>query len=99
MIPAQASVQLAHALLTVIAKHKLPTYRLFYQDYRAFFSTVKVPPVREICNREGQPVMVDVDCKQAIEFLKNKFNFYSSDELTEVLQEEAEHHGIRPYPE
>jgi hypothetical protein len=43
--------------------------------------------------------MVDVDCKQAVEFLKNKFNFYSSDELTEVLQEEAEHHGIRPYPE
>lgn len=99
MIPAQASVQLAHSLITIISRHKFPTYRLFYQDYRTFFSIVKVPPVREIYNRAGQPVMVDVDCKQAIEYLKYKFNFYDSKELATILQEEAEHHGIRPHTE
>lgn len=99
MIPAQASVQLAHSLLNIMSRHKLPTYRLFYQDYRSFFSIVKVPPVREICNPQGQVVMVDIDCKQGIEYLKHKFNFYDSNELTTILQEEAEAHGIRPHTE
>lgn len=99
MIPAQASVQLAHALVTTIANHKLPTYRLFYQDYRTFFSVVKVPPVREICNKQGDPVMVDVDCKRAVEYLKNKFNFYDSTELTQILQEEARNHAVGPHTE
>jgi hypothetical protein len=97
LIPAQASVQLAHSLLSIISRHKLPTYRLFYQDYRTFFSIVKVPPVRQINNLDGIPMMVDVDCKQAVEYLKHKFNFYDSSELTSILQEEAEHHGIRSH--
>lgn len=99
MIPAQANVQLAHALLTMISKHKLPTYRMFYADYRRFFSTVQVPAVATFYNKENVPMLVDIDCKKAIEYLKNKFNFYDSTELTEILLDEAEHHGIRPHPE
>lgn len=94
MIPAQASVQIAHSLLTIINKHNKPTYRMFYADYRAFFSTAKVPPVREVFNNQEQVIMVDIDCKQAIEYLKHKFNFYDSNELESILQEEAEHHAV-----
>ena len=94
MIPEHASIQIAHALLTRISRHDKPTYRLFYQDYRSFFSVTKVPAVNQIYNSAGQVVIVDVDCTKAIEYLKNKFNFYDSNELTDVLQEEAKHHAV-----
>lgn len=88
MIPNEASVQIAHTMLSILSNHKSATFRMFYADYRALFSPVKVPAVKEF--PLGDTVgFVDIDCKQAIEYLKDRYNFVSSSELREILTEES----------
>lgn len=90
MITNEASVRIAHAMLSVLANHKKPTFRMFYADYRALFSPVRVPAVREF--PLGDTIgFVDIDCAQGIAYLKDKYNFVDSNELQQILTEEAKH--------
>jgi hypothetical protein len=89
MISNEASVIIAHRMLSILAKHSRPTFRMFYADYRALFSPVKVPAVKEF--PLGETIgFVDVDCSKAIAYLKDRYNFVDSTELREILSEEAE---------
>ncbi len=89
MISDQASLALAHSMLSILSKHPRPTFRMFYADYRALFSPVKVPAVKEF--PLGETIgFVDIDCSKAIAYLTDRYNFVNSKELEEILSEEAE---------
>jgi hypothetical protein len=93
MIETEMATQLAYGLLSTITQtiKKKPTYRMFKDDYRFFFSPGAVPVVNEVLEEKSQRVvMVDIDCNKAIEFLKQRYNFYDPQELATTLQEEAE---------
>jgi hypothetical protein len=93
VIETEMATQLAYGLISTIsdAAKKKPTYRMFKDDYRFFFSPGAVPVVNEVLEEKSKKViMIDVNCDQAIEFLKQRYNFYNPQELATTLQEEAE---------
>lgn len=93
MISTELATHLAYLLLERIDKQmkKSPTYRLFYDDYRFFFSPGKVPVVNQIVEEKtGKVIMVEVDCNLASEFLKERYRFQEPSELKRILEEEAE---------
>lgn len=93
MIPTEAATQLAYLLLERIDTEmkKSQNFRLFYDDYRFFFSPGRVPVVKEIIEEKtDKVVMVDVDCKLAAEFIKERYQFQDPNELKSILEEEAQ---------
>jgi hypothetical protein len=89
MITNEASTQIAHALLAILSRHKTPTFRMFYEDYRALFSPVKVPAIKTY-NLGEKIGFVDIDCQQGITYLKERYNFVTSQELQQILVEESQ---------
>lgn len=93
MISAEVATHLAYLLLERIDKQmkKSPTFRLFYNDYRFFFSPGVVPVVKEIKEEKTDKViMVEVDCKLAADFIKERYRFQDPSELKSILEEEAQ---------
>jgi len=93
VISTELATHLAYLLLERIDKQmkKGTTYRLFYDDYRFFFSPGRVPVVNQILEEKSSKViMVDVDCNLAMEFLKERYRFQEPSELKSILEEEAE---------
>jgi len=93
VISTEVATHLAYLLLERIDKQmkKSPNFRLFYNDYRFFFSPGRVPVVQEIKEEKTDKViMVDIDCKLAAEFIKERYRFQDPNELKSILEEEAQ---------
>jgi hypothetical protein len=83
----------AYILLKTLQRHKGETVPIWYETYRSCFSKAHVPIVGEHFDEAKSfgPVMVHVNKEVAMTYLKEKYNFYSKEELAKKL--EAIAHG------
>lgn len=88
MISSENMNQIVHQMLVILNRSKTPTHKMFYETYRALFSPVKVPALRRINPEKGGLSIVEIDCKVAINYLKDKYQFYTRSELEHILKTE-----------
>jgi len=69
-----------------LQRDKREVVPLDFKDYRKHFS-ISAVPAKLIKDRDGNPVIAKVDRKQAINFLKNLYDFKTKDELLKELQD------------
>jgi len=79
--------RLANTMLKLLQATKKETICLVYLDYRALFSVTRVPAVKEIRNHKNKSeiLFVHVDRQKAINYLKQRFEFYTKEELEEKM--------------
>ena len=79
--------RIANMMLKMLQATKRETICLVYLDYRALFSVTRVPAVKEIRNQKNKAeiLYVHVDKQKAIDYLKERFQFYTKAELEEKM--------------
>lgn len=80
--------QEAYNLLKVLGKQKAPIVTIFKSLWQQSFSCIEVPSLQVF--GEDKDAIVRIDRLQAMEYLKNRFNFYTHEEREEALYELAE---------
>lgn len=74
----------AYMILRILSKKSGKEVTLFRAMYEEFFPQTRVPALQKFND------IVVVDRIQAMEYLKNKHNFYTKAELEEALKEAAD---------
>lgn len=78
--------QMAYQLLKMMSRQKTEYITLFYETYRRHFSIVQVPCIEMPA---GGCRIVKVNRQRAIDFIKQRYQFYDRKELGEALAEIA----------
>lgn len=89
-----SEIQAVHSIISILSKSKSEHTTLFYINYRKYFTILSVPFQRFDKQDDPSivPTFVRVNTKQALEYLKSKYNFYSKEERTAILQEESKNY-------
>jgi hypothetical protein len=86
-LSSQADTVRALQMLRSMSSDNRPLIPLDYKLYRKWFSVAQVPPQKELRNQAGIPILVLVNKQQAIEYLKDKYQFLQREELAKELED------------
>lgn len=79
----------AYCLLKSLSKQKKDVVPVWYDTYRSCFSKLHVPILDQFDDTKGNPTIVHINKEQAIKYLKEKYNFYTTEELHQKLEQVA----------
>jgi len=86
-LSSQADTVRALQMLRSMTNDNRPLIPLDYKLYRKWFSVAQVPPQKELQNQSGLTILVLVNKQQAIDYLKDKYQFLQREELAKELED------------